>query len=106
MAYDAKFKGTPRTQIVFFPTREWGVLGKIFHLLFEGSKLKFTIFLKFIQFLYLKFIFLSIFNSDWIINIENELIPYQESLHENFISFDLFTSKVLENISYFWLHYI
>ena len=39
------------------------------------------------------------------INIENELISFQEGLHEVFILFDLFTSKVLEDISYFWLHY-
>ena len=37
-------KGTPLTQIVFSPTQEWGVIGKIYEFKFEGSKLGFELF--------------------------------------------------------------
>ena len=42
--------GTPLTQIVFSPTREWGVLSQIWYFKFEGSKLGFELFLTFIQY--------------------------------------------------------
>ena len=44
MAYDAKFWMVHSNTNCAFPTREWGVLGRIKYLLFEGSKLKFTLF--------------------------------------------------------------
>ena len=62
------------TQIVFSPTREWGVLGKICYFKFTGSKLGFKLFIKVFNFYILNLYFYQYsiqielyitFNSSW-----------------------------------------